>query len=249
MSDREKLLDKVRALLAKAESTEHPAEAEAFLAGAQRLIAAHAIEQGELAEADRGEIISAKWWIPEPYSNAKARIASRMMHAVGFYGYWSGAVLVEYDRDDDGHLVRDENGRLVGRRRGRWLHVFGTAETLEVAEAMFTSLLLQCANQVAEIRGYDSGHTRTMRDQFIAGFAIGVGTQLERANRIHEEETGTSVALVLLDEYERAKAGNDDGVQSAAQKAASAAGYSAGLTADVNRPRVSGGRRAIGAGS
>ena len=67
-TDRESLLSKVRALLSKAESTEHEAEAEAFLAGAQRLIASHAIEQGELSEADRGEILTQVWFVPEPTS-------------------------------------------------------------------------------------------------------------------------------------------------------------------------------------
>mgnify|MGYP003491477332 CR=1 FL=1 len=41
----DKILDKVRALLAKAAGTEYPAEAEAFLAKAEALMARHAIAQ------------------------------------------------------------------------------------------------------------------------------------------------------------------------------------------------------------
>lgn len=257
---KEKVLDKVRALLAKAESTEHEAEADAFLAGAQRLIAAHAIEMAELEQADPSEIVSDALWIPEPYSNAKARIAWAIDGHVGIYSHLSARIQT----------------RMGGRGRGRWLTRFGTAEALELHEAMFTSLLAQCAARVAKItkatiEADDSieadrwierrvnwntgettgGHwakpsTRTVRDEFIVGFALGVSLKLGEANRAHEEETGESVALVLASAAERAKQGNDKGVRKAERKWASRAGTDAGLAADVGHRRIRG-QRALSA--
>src|SRR4051794_37528109 len=51
-----RVLDRVRALLAKAESTDFPAEAEAFSAKAQELIARHSIEEA-LTARDRAEVV------------------------------------------------------------------------------------------------------------------------------------------------------------------------------------------------
>jgi hypothetical protein len=48
MTDREKLLDKIRKLKAKADRTENPSEADAFMAGVVRLMEEHAVEQKEL---------------------------------------------------------------------------------------------------------------------------------------------------------------------------------------------------------
>ena len=44
MEERDRILDKVRALLAKAESTQYAEEAAAYTAKAQELIATHAID-------------------------------------------------------------------------------------------------------------------------------------------------------------------------------------------------------------
>ena len=49
-----RILDKVRALLAKAESTEFPEEAEAYTAKAQELMARHRIDRAVLGATGRG---------------------------------------------------------------------------------------------------------------------------------------------------------------------------------------------------
>ncbi|MDH3302039.1 MAG: DUF2786 domain-containing protein, partial [Acidimicrobiia bacterium] len=49
---RDRIVDRVRALLAKADSTDHEPERQAFLAKAQQLITRHHIEQLELTESD-----------------------------------------------------------------------------------------------------------------------------------------------------------------------------------------------------
>ncbi len=49
--ERDRVVDRVRALLAKADSTDHEPERQAFLAKAQQLITRHHIEQPELTES------------------------------------------------------------------------------------------------------------------------------------------------------------------------------------------------------
>ncbi len=49
---RDRIVDRVRALLAKADSTEHQAERDAFFAKAQALITRHHIDEAELEAAD-----------------------------------------------------------------------------------------------------------------------------------------------------------------------------------------------------
>lgn len=48
MVEREKLVDKIRKLKAKAEGTENPAEADAFMAKVVRMMEEHAVEESEL---------------------------------------------------------------------------------------------------------------------------------------------------------------------------------------------------------
>ncbi len=52
INDRERIVDRVRALLAKADSTTHEPERRAFLTKAQQLITRYHIEQPELTESD-----------------------------------------------------------------------------------------------------------------------------------------------------------------------------------------------------
>ena len=57
MNDREILIDRVRKLLAKAESTDNPNEAEAFSAKAAELIAAHRLDPAHVRDSlDRGTV-------------------------------------------------------------------------------------------------------------------------------------------------------------------------------------------------
>ena len=77
-------LRRVHALLAKAESTEFPAEAETLLAKAQELMARHAIDEAMLHEApsaDRDQIITTVVEVQTPYAGPKSSLLSRVADA------------------------------------------------------------------------------------------------------------------------------------------------------------------------
>ena len=76
----QRMLGRVRALLAKAESTEFPEEAEALSSRAQELMARHSIDDALLAAADPGpagpgRASARRLFIDSPYESAKAVLA------------------------------------------------------------------------------------------------------------------------------------------------------------------------------
>ena len=71
-----KVLARIRALLAKAESTEFPEEAEALSAKAQALMSRHAIDRlvVEAEAPDAAPVDSRRIWLDPPYVLAKAHL-------------------------------------------------------------------------------------------------------------------------------------------------------------------------------
>ena len=68
MNNHERIYDKIRALLAKAESTEYPDEAAVYTAKAQELIATHAIDMALLQEREgKGHVVTRILNIARPY--------------------------------------------------------------------------------------------------------------------------------------------------------------------------------------
>jgi hypothetical protein len=114
------LLDKVRALLAKAEATPFDAEAEAFTNKAQELIARYRIDRALLDRAnarERESPILRRVGVETPYVRAKYVLLSRIAEANHCQTVWLVPLPV--------------------------VDVFGLAEDLVVVEELFTSLLLQ----------------------------------------------------------------------------------------------------------
>jgi uncharacterized protein DUF2786 len=153
------LLDKVRALLAKAESTTFDAEADACTAKAQALMAQHRIDRALLdagrvrrADAPGGRRIP----VDDPYADAKAVLLTNVADANGCRAVWS---------------------KPMG-----FMTVFGFADELDAVEELFTSLLVQA---VAALRREGSkqdrwGRSRTtrFRRSFLLAFAVRIGERL-----------------------------------------------------------------------
>ena len=172
---------RVHALLAKAESTEFPEEAEALLAKAQELMTRHAIDEAMLHDGHGGTIDSERVLVEAPYAGPKTSVLSVVARS-------HGCRLVI----TDGAPGSGQRCVLVGTATGR-------AATL----TMFAALSLHATRQLlaAEVPPFDT--PRRFRHAFLLAFAARIGQRLEEANTHAEASVGTasarSVALVLAD--------------------------------------------------
>lgn len=181
----ERILERVRRLLAKAESTPYEAEAETFTAGAQSLMARHSIDAALLAahraaaDAAAGRAGGApggpdapsgrRVWVDTPYPREKALLLGAVADANRVQTIWS---------DDEGYVT-----------------LLGFAPDLDAAETLYTSLLVQATRamhaQGRRVDGRDGTRTRDFRAAFLAAFATRIGERLAAVTR---EETDRAVA-------------------------------------------------------
>jgi len=138
MTTDDRILHRIRALLAKAESTPYAEEATALTAKAQELIAAHAIDLALVAEqTGRGEITTRVVFIPAPYPKEKFLLLGGVASANG-----CRAIL---GLDDLGRKSMLQAPELF-RDDGRYATIVGYASDLDATELVFTSLLVQAVN-------------------------------------------------------------------------------------------------------
>ncbi|MEV4439484.1 DUF2786 domain-containing protein [Streptomyces sp. NPDC049577] len=175
-------LGRIRALLAKAESTDFPEEAEALSAKAQELMARHSIDEAMLAA---GSAAAAHGDGPEacrigvegPYESAKALLLGAVATANHCQAVWSG----EYG----------------------FSTVVGFEADLELVELMYTSLLVQATTAMR--RAADAHHadgrsrrTRDFRQSFLIAYGARIGDRLAEAVRdVAARERRTEVLPVL----------------------------------------------------
>lgn len=163
----ERVLARVRALLAKAESTTYPAEAEAFTAGAQALMARHSIDVAMLGseEAASKGPVSRRLGLDPPYEDAKAMLFQAVAEANRCRTAWSKAF--------------------------GFVTVVGFPADIRAVETLVTSLLVQAAQAVKgagpQIGAYGTSRTRSFRRSFLMSFAARIGERLSEATRSESE--------------------------------------------------------------
>jgi hypothetical protein len=156
----EKALSRVRALLAKAEATEFPDEAEVLSAKAQDLMSRYSLKEA-LAQHDRGRKPAAaarRIWIENPYAAAKA-------------------ALVQV-------VSRCNRCRAVWAERLGFVTVIGCETDLNLVELLTTSLLVQ-ANRAMLSAGRGGGaqaRSRSFRHSFLVAYAQRIGERLDSAS-------------------------------------------------------------------
>ncbi|GAA3736444.1 DUF2786 domain-containing protein [Micromonospora maritima] len=173
-----RMLDRVRALLAKAESTGYPAEAEAFTAKAQELMARHSIDAALLdAAAERPDRPGGvRLGTDAPYAAAKALLIQEVAAANRCESVWS---------DDLGFAT-----------------VLGFPADLAAVELLHTSLLVQATAAMlrgrAE-RGRAGGRrTKVYDESFLNAFALRIGERLRAASTAAAEEWADDRLLPVL---------------------------------------------------
>jgi hypothetical protein len=165
----EKLLSRVRALLAKAESTTYEAEAETFTAAAQAMMARHSIDEALLWERRDGHHeerpSGIRLTVDNPYADAKAMLLHQIAQA--------------------------NRCRAVWTKQQGFSTVLGYRPDTAWVELLYTSLLVQ-ATRVMTIAGSKSdaygSRTRAFRTSFLESFALRIGERLREATEQAEAE-------------------------------------------------------------
>lgn len=242
-------LEKIRALLDKAESTaaEFPQEAESLTAKAVELMVRYRIDEAMLQDSkplqDRGEIVEVTFPIGSgPYVNARLLLA--------------------------GEIARNHSVKLLQSTgwKGKQVHLIGYETDVALTEMLYTSLFLQATRAMSskEVKLSKPGyvHGTAFCRSFLIGFAAKIGERLDRANANatdpiwtpnDTEVSGRSVAMVLADRkadveadvfrrYGRIRTARSQGTASSSW-AGSHAGAAAADKADLSTNRRVGGSR------
>ena len=193
-----KVLAKVRALLAKAESTSFPDEADAFFAKAQELMSRYSLERAVVeALADDGQAAGIgtvirtagrRIWLDNPYLSAKSMLVGVVAEANRCRAVFAAGLGV--------------------------VTVIGEETDTDIVEVLTTSLLVQAGRAMlaaggqADRRG--QSRTRSFRQAFLVSYAQRIGERLaEAAAGVVEavgEEVGGGRLLPVLAARERAVA-------------------------------------------
>ena len=164
----ERMLGRIRALLAKAEATEFAEEAEALSARAQELMAKYSIDHALLAaESGQAELPGGRRIaVDNPYEAPKATLLQTVAQANRCRVVWS----------KDIGLVT----------------VIGFPADLDAVELLFTSLLVQANTAMLRAGGkqdaYGRSRTRAFRTSFLVSYAIRIGERLSEAADHAERE-------------------------------------------------------------
>jgi hypothetical protein len=211
-----RMLAKVRALLAKAESTTFADEADALTTKAQELIARHAIDEALLHTVDDiGEPSVRRLLVDDPYADAKVNLIAE---------------------------VADANRcRVVYSNGFGWVTAFGYDHDLDALELLTASLLTQATSAMLR-RGPQrdvSGRSRTrsFRRAFLLGFAQRIGERLRQATEAQMSATddrGGQLVPVMAARDDRVRAAADEAFPHLSRhtvSASNASGWSAGQAA------------------
>lgn len=175
----QRILDRVRALLAKAESTTFPEEAEAYSAKAQELMARHSIDHALLAAgaSARDEPAGRRLGVDNPYEHPKALLLECVASA--------------------------NRCRSVWDKQYGFSTVMGFPNDLDAVELLYTSLLVQATTAMLH-EGSRRDHagrsrTRAFRQSFLTAYATRIGQRLRTATdeATREAAAGTDRADLL----------------------------------------------------
>jgi hypothetical protein len=156
-ADAARILRRIRGLLAKAESTEFPDEAESLTAKAQELMTTHALDvamvEDATSESLRDGVRSRRLHVEEPYLEAKMLLLSQVGDANGVRTAWY---------------------RSLGIAT-----CVGMPTDLEAVELLFTSLLVQATRAMTSAGVRDPGaRSAAFRRSFLLSYGSRIGERL-----------------------------------------------------------------------
>jgi len=185
----DRMLSRIRALLAKAESTEFAEEAEALSARAQELMAKYSIDHALLAaqSGEREEPSGRRIPVDSPYEEPKGTLLNVIALANRCRAVWSKNVAL--------------------------MTVVGFPADLNAVELLFTSLLVQANTAMLRAGGkkdeFGRSRTRAFRQSFLVSYAIRIGERLEEATAHATAEAVDELAAVERDSAGAVSSGAD----------------------------------------
>jgi hypothetical protein len=174
----DRVFRRIRGLLAKAESTEFPDEAESLTAKAQELMTRHAVDAALLevgpSPTDGRAVGTRRVHVQDPYVRAKMQLLAAVAEANDVRVVWYSNLGI---------------ANLVGGRAD-----------LAAVELLFTSLLLQVARALsaAERPSARRSASRSFRRSFLLGYAHRIGERLQTARRGATAEAAAEHDVDLL---------------------------------------------------
>ena len=175
-SERGRVLKRIRALLAKAEATDHAAEAETFTAKAQDLMTRHAIDEALLAAAGDGAVtvVARRVHLQSPYAATKTSLLNAVATA-------NRCKVIYFDRLAIATVV-------------------GVPLDIDQVEMLFVSLLIQATRAMTEAGAAQAGsfdRSATFRRSFLAAYAVRIGERLTEATSAATESYGNELVPLL----------------------------------------------------
>ncbi|HJT02295.1 MAG TPA: DUF2786 domain-containing protein [Pseudonocardiaceae bacterium] len=176
-----KMLSRVRALLAKAESTTFPEEAEALSAKAQELMSRYSLERivvestvGVDGAADPYPAAARRLWLDNPYVAAKAMLV--------------------------GAVAEANRCRTVLSEKLGFTTVLGDEVDLEIVELLSTSLLVQATRAMvsagSQFTRSGRSRTRSYRQSFLLAYATRIGERLSAARDVSTAAVAEAARLL-----------------------------------------------------
>lgn len=227
---RHKMLERVEALLAKAESSEFPAEKEAFVDKAQSIMTEYAIDEAMLRKASDAVDMEIDH-IEIDLSKIKYSLAVSML--VGAVADANHCFVVVTRKGYNPRTGKSERGLSKAT-------VFGTPASLDCVGMLVMSLHKQMEIALRDTPVPEYEHGKTFRNNFVIAFAQRIKERLR--NSVEEtlrNDTRAGVALVLVNQKDRSTDAAKEhfpsmggGVGPSGRK--SAAGQSAGREAGSN---------------
>lgn len=160
---------RIAALIAKAERTDSPEEAEAFFAGAQRLMTQYRISEAELAgarETDDNPIDHELFRLEFPYADARAH------------------VLFAVAQHNDVRLVLE--GRNVA-------HLIGFRRDIERVLMLYSALNMHAAREMTR---ENIGNAQAYRRSFMISFGRRISERLEEAKLASQAEAAGTLPVL-----------------------------------------------------
>lgn len=171
-----KILNRIRGLLAKAESSTFAEESDTLSAKAQELMTRYAIDSAVLGAAQASTfdamVATRRLVVDNPYADAKMALLSG--------------------------VARSNGAKTVRYKRFGLISITGMPVDLDLCELLYTSLLVQSARAL-DVAGTDSAtRTRGFRRAFLFGYAWRVAERLAEARARADRAAGATYGSALV---------------------------------------------------